>query len=82
MFYVYVLRNPSSGKHYTGHTEYLAQRVQQHNHGVTKSTKNRGEWTLAHQESFATHAEAMKREKFLKSGQGREQLKKLLGSDP
>jgi predicted GIY-YIG superfamily endonuclease len=48
MFYGYVLRNTSNGKHYTGHTEYLEQRVQQHNHGVTKSTKNRVEWKLVH----------------------------------
>ncbi len=41
MFYVYVLRNQLNGRHYTGHTEYLEQRIHQHNHGVTKSTKNR-----------------------------------------
>ena len=43
MFYVYVLQNPE-GRHYTGHTSDLTQRVGQHNVGTTKSTKNRGPW--------------------------------------
>lgn len=50
----------------------------QHNSGVTKSTKNRGAWLLVYQEAFATHAEAMRREKYLKSGKGREELKRIL----
>jgi putative endonuclease len=78
MYFVYVLRNQSSGHHYTGHTADLTRRVGQHNHGVSKSTKNRGQWELLHQEEFASRAEAMKREKFLKSGKGREELRRIL----
>jgi putative endonuclease len=77
MFFVYVLRN-KVGRNYTGFTSDLAQRLGQHNHGTTKSTKNRGPWTLIYKEVYATRAEAMQREKFLKSGQGREQLHRLL----
>ncbi|MGO9640156.1 MAG: GIY-YIG nuclease family protein, partial [Candidatus Acidiferrales bacterium] len=58
----------------------LTQRLGQHNSEVTKSTKNRGAWLLVHQESFATRAEAMRREKQLKSGQGREELKRILSA--
>ena len=78
MFYVYVLRNASTGRQYTGFTADLTQRLGQHNSGVTKSTKNRGAWSLVHQEPFATRAEAMRREKQLKSGRGREELKRIL----
>ena len=78
MFFVYILRNQASGRYYTGHTVDLAQRVGQHNSGVTKSTKNRGIWELVHHEVFATKGEAMRRERFFKSGQGREIVKKLL----
>jgi putative endonuclease len=78
MFHVYVLRNVRTGRLYTGFTSVLTQRIGQHNHGITKSTKNRGSWELAYQEEFATRAEAMRRERFLKGGQGREELKKLL----
>jgi putative endonuclease len=78
MFFVYVLENEITLKHYTGFTSDLTQRVGQHNHGVTKSTKNRGTWKLVHHEEFATRSEAMTREKFLKSGKGRQELNELL----
>jgi putative endonuclease len=77
-FFVYVLRNTKTGRHYTGFTANLEQRLGQHNYGVSKSTKNRGAWELVHTEAFATRAEAMRRERFLKSGQGREELKRIL----
>ncbi len=80
MFFVYVLRSRSNGRLYIGHTADVTQRLGQHNHGITKSTKNRGPWELVHEEAFATKAEAMRRERHLKSGQGRETLKTLLGS--
>ncbi len=78
MFFVYVLRSKTSGRLYIGYTSDLTQRLGQHNHGVTKSTKNRGPWELVPREGFATRGEGMRRERFLKSGQGREELKKLL----
>jgi putative endonuclease len=34
--------------------------------------KQKGSWRLIHSEEYATRSDAMKREKFLKSGQGRE----------
>jgi putative endonuclease len=77
MFFVYVLQN-EAGRNYTGFTSDLTQRLGQHHHGVTKSTKNRGTWTLIYQEEYATRGSAMQREKFLKSGQGREELKRIL----
>ena len=78
MFFVYVLRSKTSGRLYIGYTSDLTHRLGQHNHGVTKSMKNRGPWELVHREEFAMRGEAMRRERFLKSGQGREELKKLL----
>ena len=46
--------------------------------GITKSTKNRGLWELVYQEECETRGEAMRRERFLKSGRGREELKRLI----
>ena len=81
MYFVYVLRSEATGHHYVGYTSDLAQRLGQHNNGITKSTKNRGPWVLVHQEGFMTKAEAMRRERFLKTGQGREELKRLLSAE-
>jgi putative endonuclease len=75
MFFVYVLRSQTSGRSYVGYTTDVVHRVGQHNHGITRSTKNRGPWELLHQEEFATRAAAMSRERFLKSGKGREELR-------
>ena len=80
MFIVYVLRSQCTGRNYVGYSSDVEQRVGQHNHGITKSTKNRGPWILIHSEPFETRGEAMRRERFLKSGQGREELKELLKS--
>ena len=78
MFYVYVLQSQSTGRFYTGYATDIEQRVGQHNHGITKSTKNRGPWKLVHSEAYSTRAEAMRRERFLKSGQGRAEVQRIL----
>ena len=82
MYSVYVLRSLTKRRHYIGHAADIVQRLWQHNAGITKSTKNRGPWELVHQESFKTRGEAMRRERFLKSGRGREELKRLLARSP
>ena len=78
MFFVYVLQSEATGRHYVGFCQDSTQRVGQHNSGIIKSTKNRGPWKLVHQEEYATRSEAMRRERFLKSGRGREEFKRLL----
>ncbi len=78
MFYVYVLQSETTHHHYTGYAADLVQRVGQHIAGISKSTKNRGPWKLVYQEQYESGAEAMRREKFLKSGQGRKQLADLI----
>ena len=78
MFYVYVLCSLPTGRLYVGFTSDLTQRLGQHNEGLTKSTRNRGPWELVYQEESASKREALSRERFLKTGQGREYLKRLL----
>ena len=79
MFFVYVLRSQSSGKTYIGQTADLDRRVSEHNdplHNSAKfTTRHKGPWVLVHSEQFATRSEAMRREKWFKSGVGREWLK-------
>jgi len=78
MFYVYVLQSETSKHYYTGFRTDLKHRVGQHNAGITKSTTNRGPWKLVYQEEFSSRPEAMRQEKFLKSGKGREQIAELI----
>ena len=78
VYSVYVLRSTKTGRLYTGFTSDLGRRLVQHDVGITKSTRNRGPWELVHEEQFATRGEAMRRERYLKAGQGREELKRIL----
>jgi putative endonuclease len=75
MFYSYIIRSLSTGKLYKGSTNNIENRLWAHNAGLSPYTKGRGPWELIYFEAFQTRAEAMKREKFFKSGKGREYLK-------
>lgn len=80
MFYVYVIYSEKVCKKYTGHTEDLETRLRQHNLGLLGLfTKNKGPWLLIHQEQFLTRSEAILREKFLKTGKGRDFIKLKTG---
>ena len=80
MFTIYVLYNSTAQKTYTGQTEDLERRINQHNnHQLGKFTAcYRGKWVLIYQESVATRTEALKREKQLKSGNGRMFIKQFI----
>ena len=60
---------------YIGQTQDLKTRINQHNSGKTKSTSVYKPFDLVYFEVFNTREEAVKREKYLKSGSGREFLK-------
>ena len=73
------LNAPSHGKLYKGQTSDLESRIERHNtheSGSMRYTyKQKGTWHLIYSEEHSTRSEAMKRERFLKSGQGREWIK-------
>ena len=66
MFYTYILENPD-GKLYIGQTSNLDIRVNWHNSGKSKYTKNKGPWNLVFVKEFEMRGEAIKYEKYLKS---------------
>ena len=53
-------------------------RLKHHNGGFTKSTKAYRPWIIVHKEEYKTLKEARDREKYLKSGIGREYLDRIL----
>jgi putative endonuclease len=78
MYYVYVLWSNKLGKRYVGSTSDVEKRVVEHNNGYSKFTKGGMPWQKVYQEEYLTRTEALKREKFLKTGQGRAWLDKHL----
>ena len=78
-FVVYVLYSEKYNKTYTGFTSNLLERFKSHNEFATKGyTIKFRPWTVIHVEFFKEKKEAIKREKFLKSGQGRSFFKSLI----
>ncbi|MGK9367610.1 GIY-YIG nuclease family protein [Melioribacter sp. Ez-97] len=77
MFYVYVLRSLKDNKRYIGLTANITRRFREHQEGLVKSTRNRRPFELIYFESFENKSDALKREKFFKTGKGREFLNSL-----
>ncbi len=79
--YVYVLINPN-GNTYVGQTQTLDIRLTQHNDPAYRGTLHTkrwpGPWRLLHRENLPDRSHAMRREKELKTGKGRDFIKQLL----
>lgn len=78
--YVYVLQSLSDKGLYIGFTSDLKDRLAKHSSGKVNSTRLRRPFQLIHYEYFINKNDAKAREKFLKSGYGRNQLKAFLKS--
>lgn len=76
MITVYVLAG-NNGKRYVGITNNLERRLSEHRSGGTKGGQIIGEFQVLHLEQFPDYSSARKREKYLKSGVGREWLDEL-----
>ena len=77
-FFVYLLYTILHDRTYVGQTNDVDSRVALHNSGKVRSTKYYRPWVLVYQEKYQTRAEAMAREKWLKSRLGRVFVAKVL----
>lgn len=68
-----------NGRFYTGSTNNIERRLYEHNIGQTKYTSLTRPFELVYKETYNTSLEAKKRERFLKTGKGREFLSTILG---
>jgi putative endonuclease len=78
MFHIYILCGESTGRFYIGSTGDLRPRIDEHNAGLATATKDRGPWCLVHSEEYATRSLAVRRERYVKTGTGRRELRHLL----
>ena len=78
MYYVYILFSLKDKKLYIGFSTNLKVRLTEHAKGEVRSTKLRRPLKLIYYEYFITQKDAKSRERFLKSGFGRSQLKLAL----
>jgi putative endonuclease len=77
MFHVYAISSEVRDYIYIGLTSDLNKRISEHNSGKNKTTRPYRPFTLIHSESFSTRDEARTREIQLKTGSGREYLKRI-----
>jgi putative endonuclease len=78
MHYVYVLRSVSDDGLYIGYSANLRKRFAQRVQGRAFATSYRGLWKLIYYEAYIEQADALGRERYLKSGSGRRLLKAQL----
>jgi putative endonuclease len=77
VFVVYVLVSLKTEGRYVGQTADLEKRLASHNSDRSRYTKGRGPWRVVYTEEFPTRAEAVHRERFFKTGKGRDFLNNL-----
>ena len=78
VYTVYVIQSEVDKRLYKGMTEHIDIRLHEHNSGRNFSTSPFRPWKLVYTKEFNDSIEARNWEKYLKSGKGREMLKKLL----
>lgn len=77
MYYVYAISSLVKKYIYVGLTSNIEKRLTEHNAGYQRSTMAYTPYKLIYKELFTTRVEARAREKYFKSGIGKEFLKSL-----
>ncbi|HXI00468.1 MAG TPA: GIY-YIG nuclease family protein [Sphingobacteriaceae bacterium] len=79
MYTVYVLYSVKFNKIYIGYTSDIQDRLLSHNHLATKGyTIKFRPWAILFTEEYLGKADALRREKVLKTGKGREFIWRLI----
>jgi len=78
MWYVYILKSKKYKWFYVGMTNDLQNRFNLHNKGKVESTKKLKPFILIYYETLINKYDAVKREKFLKTGWGKDWIKRTL----
>ena len=81
MYYVYVLKSERDTRFYTGFTIDLKNRISEHNAGRVRSTALRRPLKLVYYEACLNQADAIHREKYLKTNRLRVCLLFNFGAD-
>ena len=73
-FFVYILESQSTGMFYIGQANNLEQRLERHNKGYVRSTKNKGPWKVKYALPCSSRKEAMAIERKLKNMKSRQRI--------
>jgi putative endonuclease len=75
MYYVYAISSLERNYIYVGLTDNIERRLSEHNMGKNKTTKPYSPFAVIYFEECSSRIEARIKEKYFKSGSGKEKLK-------
>jgi len=78
VFYTYVIQSIQSRKLYIGYSANLKRRMREHIGKNVYTTSHMGKIELIHYEAYKAESDARRREKYLKTTQGKRMLKLML----
>ncbi|HEY4479492.1 MAG TPA: GIY-YIG nuclease family protein [Candidatus Paceibacterota bacterium] len=78
MFYTYILQSERNDEIYIGFAVDLKRRLIEHNQGLNPSTKRYMPWILIYYEACMNKKDALRRERYFKTTQGRRLLKRRI----
>jgi putative endonuclease len=76
--FVYIIQSQKSGAYYIGSSVDPKRRLQEHNQGETKSTRNKGPWKIVLTQECVDIVTARKIELKLKKMKRRDYLEKII----
>jgi putative endonuclease len=80
VFFVYILQSLRTGRFYVGQTDDLVVRFNQHRQGGVPSTKGYRPWWMPYYERFSTRADALRREREIKSKKSAESIRRIIAA--
>lgn len=78
MFQTYILKSQKNHRYYVGSCEHLAVRLQKHNSGEVRSTKNYIPWKIVYDRKFENRSGAVQHEREIKGWKSRTAIEKLI----
>lgn len=79
-YYIYILKSLKFDKFYTGYTNDLKRRLNEHNSVRADYTRKYKPWEIFYFEECNDVIEARQKEKYYKSASGRRKIKKILNN--
>jgi len=76
-FFLYIIQSQKDNSYYVGTTRDLSKRLERHNQGRSKYTKNKRPWKLVYSEEHPDRSTAMKREYAIKRRKSKNHIAKL-----
>jgi putative endonuclease len=78
MYTVYIIYSAKLDRFYTGYSESIEKRLQEHKSGLSSFTSKADDWILKYQHNYPSRQEAHKAELLIKSKKSRKYIEWLI----